>query len=338
MIPRVDALLAIRPPRSGWFVALRRGLNRWHERRGTIPFLEVLASACDRQLDWLYHPSMTVWLDDSGPDMDRRLLQAYIWIARHVKDAAFQLNLSRSYLVWTEAGGVSIPTFCDFSDLGLQTITEPSIDLDPWSLCSGTRYADTWHIDSEWNETLQLAFRHSIEVASSGLETLREALQDLYAWVLYATRIVVPRIPNGTNALRSESREDQIGTVYVDAPTVSGFLEAVVHESAHQHFYLMELSNALVANPKAAYYSPLKKRARPVRGVFLAFHALLFMRAYYQIAIESQIDDLDVLRREAEVVDADLGVACESMYAARSDLTDYGRQVVDELFRSMLTE
>jgi HEXXH motif-containing protein len=47
----------------------------------------------------------------------------------------------------------------------------------------------------------------------------------------------------------------------------------LVHEAAHQYFYLATRLEPLLVGGEQTHYSPLKRAARPLSKLFLGFHA-----------------------------------------------------------------
>jgi HEXXH motif-containing protein len=62
--------------------------------------------------------------------------------------------------------------------------------------------------------------------------------------------------------------------------------EALVHESSHEYFAMAERVSELVngADP-LLYYSPLRKCGRPIRSIFLAYHAVVNMLLLYRASL-----------------------------------------------------
>lgn len=55
---------------------------------------------------------------------------------------------------------------------------------------------------------------------------------------------------------------------------VLDIVETMVHESAHQYFFLAWLLDPLVENEDESFYSPLKNQLRPAKMIVLSWHAL----------------------------------------------------------------
>jgi HEXXH motif-containing protein len=68
--------------------------------------------------------------------------------------------------------------------------------------------------------------------------------------------------------------------------------EAFVHESSHEYFFLAEQVHALVngADP-LLYHSPLRKCPRPIRSIFLAYHAVVNMLYLYRASLAQGYQD-----------------------------------------------
>ena len=126
--------------------------------------------------------------------------------------------------------------------------------------------------------------------------------------------------------LWSFSQPDFPGIVFIDMHLgVVPSIELMVHESAHLYFNIAESAAPLLApNHSALYWSPLRKDPRPLRGIFLAFHALAFMGAAYREMLHCAWADQDVVMHELEGIRRSLRLTEPVLNAARGHLTHDG--------------
>ena len=76
---------------------------------------------------------------------------------------------------------------------------------------------------------------------------------------------------------RSGSDSAVVGIVCLSLPSNLDFVvEGLVHEAAHQHYYLAEKEHGLFVGltPDAVGYSPILKKRRPIEKILLAYHAV----------------------------------------------------------------
>src|SRR5262249_11455340 len=120
-------------------------------------------------------------------------------------------------------------------------------------------------------------------VATSTLAKFGVRYAEILAWASSITRLIVPLRPCADGRVRSSSFREELGIVFLDLSNPIPLLESLIHESAHQHFYAFEACGALTPTDdgQPTFYSPLKKTNRPLRSVFLAYHALAHIAQLY---------------------------------------------------------
>jgi HEXXH motif-containing protein len=107
-------------------------------------------------------------------------------------------------------------------------------------------------------------------------------------------------------------------------------VEALVHESAHQHLFTAEAAGALVdPHHTALYKSPLRADARPLRGVLLACHALAYIAAYYTDALRESIAPAQLLETQLERTRHKFNDALSVLLTNNRHLTIEGRDFLD---------
>jgi HEXXH motif-containing protein len=106
-------------------------------------------------------------------------------------------------------------------------------------------------------------------------------------------------------------------------------VEALVHESAHHYFRIRDGAHPLVESGHAATYaSPLRRDPRPLRGIFLAYHALAYICACFTdssrlglgLADERELSQLRAKARDAEC----------TLAGAAAHLTESGREFFEQ--------
>ena len=144
--------------------------------------------------------------------------------------------------------------------------------------------------DAAWWSRLPLSASDESELAGDirSLLITQRLLHSLIpaasAWIGAVTRVVVPLVRSQGAEFRSGSIAGIPGLVFVEMTRKQLLvLEALVHESAHLHFHIAEFDNDFItAAHDVRYASPLRPDPRPLRGIFLALHALIYMCAFYK--------------------------------------------------------
>ncbi len=174
------------------------------------------------------------------------------------------------------------------------------------------------------------------------LATLREALDlvaehlpDLRAEMDLHVQQFVP-IGHDPETHRSASYRQALGTVYLTLhPGLMTMTEAVIHEFQHNKLHaLMEVDPVITNDPSARFPSPLRRDARPLRGVLLAVHAFLPVARLYE-AMTAAGHPLAVrpsFRERAARVRAVNRDAAE-VVLSRANPTPTGRALLDEIQR-----
>jgi hypothetical protein len=119
------------------------------------------------------------------------------------------------------------------------------------------------------------AAHRSIDLAISNLET---AGDDYLAWSTRLIRQLTLVSSEAGARLSSRSVSARIGNVELAAPGNDQHLaELLVHEAAHQHYYLAQLFSPLVRAEAAglSFYSAINGLNRPLDRVALAYHAVV---------------------------------------------------------------
>lgn len=150
--------------------------------------------------------------------------------------------------------------------------------------------ADATYIDKAFVDALPLSTSPRARIFES-VRAMFEAIER-YApayvpWVIKVLRgVVLVDIDGGTV---SGSSPRAPGLIFVSHPIdVDNLASLVIHECTHQYFYLLERKVPLVIEGfSKQYWSPFRKRPRPLQKVLLALHASVNIRAYTEGAIRA---------------------------------------------------
>ncbi len=129
--------------------------------------------------------------------------------------------------------------------------------------------------------------------------------------------------------LVSGSWEDAPGLVHLSCPHAGiDIAEILVHESAHQYFYMLQRVGPVDdASDSELYWSPPIRKARPLSRILMAYHALANTELLYE-AVRRNPDTNDEDLRYVLSNQADLRAALEALDVPLRDnpaLTDLGR-------------
>ena len=282
---------------------------------------------------YLYHPVVNylrapgTWEAEVASSRD---LQLVFWLGSHNwADAAIGLDVARDTTVWSWCGSrqlgpghYSVSRFRD-------EIATPQVAWDIAGLCAVGPREDMWpHGDEAVSRDLRASLANTLAV----LDEFQSGFPRIFDWAAHATRVIVPLRPRPDGRVRSGSLAEEVGTVYLDLSSPVSFLESLVHESAHQHFYLYEHLSVLVsADGTPSFYSPLKKMLRPLRGVFLAYHALACIAQLYRELLLDRAFDEASMAPALDSVLSDLEVAATGMRSGQAHLTEAGWALFEQI-------
>ncbi len=335
-----------------WFAMQAVRLSRWMPD-ASLGLSEALRrrvrEAASREEPWIYHPLLcAVTFDQSDKGRDLRLA---VWAAANSDndESLGDVVFDAPCWIWGRDGGVLIESG-QYSLRSLAERVRPSddhkriVDLDPWIDCVGLPLPAgivdyegwSWAHRQPLTADDERRLRHGIVGFLVSGAMLAERLPQCAEWVSGIVRVVVPLHSAGGNRFRSGSSAALPGLVFTDinGPTEQ-LLETLVHESAHHWLCLAEAEGPLVDPAHAqTYTSPLRADPRPLRGIFLAFHALAFMTAFYRDWFEAvdvgkkraAFDSVRKLRDDAQA----------TLNAGRHALTDHGRAMFDLTIRNVV--
>lgn len=109
---------------------------------------------------------------------------------------------------------------------------------------------------------------------SEAAALLRHYAPEYLRWVDRVIRYIIP-LRGGANRIVSGSTRGQSGVSHISADAgPAEIAEMLVHESAHQYYYLItRLQPVHDGSDETLYYSPIKQRGRPIYFIHLAYHA-----------------------------------------------------------------
>jgi hypothetical protein len=325
-----------RPPSGPWYLRLCRLISNWNpdpDLELDVPHIKgLLLDAAARKADWLLHPSVSALMRKSGSRGD---LQLAVWSAQNLHSDLGKVELRESAWAWAPGGGMRLrPGAHDLSDVA-RNVRDSSyrspIAIDPWARSMWVPFHQLWRdVPHPGPEDLQ-EFAGSTRTLLVALEYSREELPQILGWAEGRTRVVILLRRLHLEHASSSSAKDVPGAIFVTVHDEVQAIEAIVHESAHQHLFMYEVAAPLVdPHDTDLYRSPLRDDARPLRGLMLAHHALAYISAYYADALATPIAEAADLERKLDRARRMMLSAQDVILENRRRLTDAGVEFVEQ--------
>lgn len=151
-------------------------------------------------------------------------------------------------------------------------------------------------------------------------------------WTDRVTRVVIPLRGDGAE-INSGSSRDQPGSSHMsfDGPP-EALAEMLVHEGTHQYSYLLSRIGPVDdGSDPTSYYSPIKRRGRPIHYILLAYHAFANVLLFSKRCLDGGFEDRTAhLRRNLADLPPQLDKLEEALTATRA-LTPLGRALWEPL-------
>lgn len=280
---------------SAWFQRVRAAAEAWVPPRALglddASVRGALLHAAEHGERWLVHPVLAGLVDPrfSGRDLDSLRLVA--WVAANTRTPLQgSVTVAEPTWVWghegtavLEAGRHELSALPEVAGS-----PQPLAVPDPWG-DSFSHRADLGDLADHawWNKSddeVTEGLSADLRAVLAAMHALAETLPAASAWVHSVTQVVVPLASPPSPAFRSGTMAELPGVVLVEVTSQYLLtLEALVHESAHLHFHLEEMAAPFFPSEDSRLYSsPLRVDPRPLRGIFLAYHALAHMVAFYE--------------------------------------------------------
>ena len=326
-----------RPDLGPWCAQLIERIDRWQpdpslavDRDAIVEETALAAAATE---PWLVHPCLNAITRDGADARTERDVRFVTWVAAHAMSPLGSLTLDRPSWRWSPHGGPVrvLPGRHDLAQFTTGALpaggSRTGFAIDLHCLSTGFPLARSWPIEDD-SRPPSLGAMAMREIAQA-LNALAQRLPDCAAWASAVTSVIVPLRHDGAER-SSGSQPDVPGLIHVaglHGPVA--VLEALVHESAHHHFTMLE-----AAEPSAdpdhheLYPSPLRSDPRPLGRVLLAVHALWHMVAFYDEGVASGLLDPEWRDRRDRLARA-LGAGLGTLEDAWPHLTAAGREMVE---------
>jgi hypothetical protein len=162
----------------------------------------------------------------------------------------------------------------------------------------------------------------------AGFDVLGQITPHYLPWIERVLHGVVVCANQEPFHLVSGSWEDVPGFVHMSCPHAAiDIADILVHESAHQYFYLLEKVGPLDdGSDDSLYYSPATRTERPLSRLLMALHAFVNVLELYEAVKVDETPDLAyVLANEPRLL-ADIALLDEPL-RGNPALTDLGRSL-----------
>jgi hypothetical protein len=146
---------------------------------------------------------------------------------------------------------------------------------------------------------------------SAALDILKHFAPDYYRWVCCVLRYIIV-IYDHDGIMRSGSLQGRCGQVHIsDNPDPLSIAEMLVHESAHQYFFLLTRIDQVVEDQSKLYYSPFVQTMRPLDRILMGYHAFANVVLCYEQFAQTLPDRGADCRARITRVTKDLSQICE---------------------------
>jgi HEXXH motif-containing protein len=257
-----------------------------------------------------------------------------LWISLNSDDDLGSVVLDEPTWAWLPNGGARVdPGIHDLAALlGSLTEDQPDIPiaLDPWSNSIRVAYHQLWRDEKPLSEERRSSLQSDLRICLGAILRMKEILPACLDWVCSRTKVVIPLRRLAGEHSSSSSSAQLRGVVFLTLHHQVQALEALVHETAHQHLFMAESPGPLVSpDHDALYSSPLRSDPRPLRGILLAAHALAYMRAYYKDSITASLSPPALLQSQLDQIGKQFESARETIVNTYANFTRAGRDFVD---------
>jgi len=337
---------AWRPSRTSWFEILSQRAAQWQPAPelglDAAPLVECLVAAAKKEADWLHHPSVTSLTSDNREEgRVQQDFQLAIWTAANARVLTGKIVAPEQLWAWSRSGGFQVRAGVhDLRSLGSAVAEDEwpwPIAVDVWCRSIGLPSEQSWAETPPSTPDDEKRLQYEIRMLLRALTAAKRNLPECVAWMTSMTQVVVPLRRVSETHTQSASSRQHPGLVYITLKDEVQILEALTHETAHQHLFMAEVDGPLVdPTDSGTYSSPLREDARPLLGVLLAYHALAYICAFYVDAVRSDLNPRSRFSEELRAARLKVLDAEGTLESNSRALTESGRQFF-ELTRQVVS-
>lgn len=327
-----------RPDAGAWYDRLLQLCHRWEASDGLrldeVCLRTAVSEAVAAKQPWLIHPCMNALTYSNDYLKVQRDLQMSVWVALNSGQDLGYVVVDEPVWLWSFDGGAMI----EQGSHRLARIAERlcgerpdlPIAIDPWSQSTKVEFHQLWRDAKPLGEDERFRLQCELRLCVGSILKMKEMLPECLAWVCSRTKVIVPLRRLSGEHSSSSSAAELPGVVFLTLHNQIQAIEALVHESAHQHLFMAEYSGTLVSpDHNGRHTSPLREDPRPLRGILLAAHALAYMKAFYKEANNQSLASSDFLNARWDNINGLYEDARRTLFANRRHLTDHGIEFLD---------
>lgn len=301
--------------KTGWGKYVSGELQNWlpswkAERQAVEEFKSILHKGLTERPQNFYDPSIRSILD---PGVDNKLfwdLYLLINTSKCLTVNSFSFTITREAIVWWNE------TWYRFKKGTFESNSLP-VPEDNAEKCM--RLAD-WEYDNDCGVENFLKYIFWGE----------RNLPNFFSWAKETTKVITPVPVKNQHGFNSSSDALVPGQIKISNNcSLFHFNESIAHETAHLNLFLSENNNILIdpGHTNNIYSSPLRKDKRPLRGILLAFHALVYIQNYYKALLEVVPQDhKEEIYRELKDLSRKINDAGETLERAKAHFTPAGKK------------
>jgi HEXXH motif-containing protein len=256
-----------RPSSSVWFDRIQDLAARWEASPelgldGEL-LRRVIAKNAAKDAGWLIHPCVNAITLRKQEARLQRDFQLAVWTAANTSETLGVARLDRPVWAWSPGGGIRLePGAYDLAALAATLRKQEDhspLAVDPWARSIKVSFHQLWRDASPFGAEEEAALKAELQLLLRALTTAEQYLPNCFAWVRSRTQVIIPIRKLSGEHSSSSSASELPGVVFLTLHNELQAIEALVHESAHQHLFMAEATSALV-DPRhtSVYKSPLR--------------------------------------------------------------------------------
>jgi HEXXH motif-containing protein len=195
--------------------------------------------------------------------------------------------------IWHVPGGMALPAFPAGADRGsIRLLPRPALPDAEGTSFDGVELFPT--VDATMATNL-----------AAGASVLGARAPVMLDWALRVLRGIAPCRSAAEFRAISGSGEHTPGIIHVSYPLGRfDVAEILLHEAAHQYFYLLERLGPLEdGSDTRLHWSPPIRRARPLSRILMAYHALANVRLFYETCRDTGAEAKGYLDHNLQPID-----------------------------------
>ena len=168
-------------------------------------------------------------------------------------------------------------------------------------------------------------FREAFDVLAAGATEYLRWVELILRGIVVTPRVESFRVVSGSGSAMP-------GMIHASYPAgLMDIAEILVHESAHQYFYMLERVGPVDdGTDRSLYWSPPIRKERPLRRILIAYHALANVRLFYEAVRAARVDDGGYVDLNEQTI-VDSLAELDAPLRGNPALTRFGRALYEPL-------